>query len=268
MAKEKNRFLESIFPKETVHSEHASLAALAPIIQDREIFQPIHQKVKIDQKTIDYRPTDKLVFVTLGTLSGSENIYDINFTLRVDKPLLSAFGYKKCADQSVIQDTLDACTQDNVLQMESVLTQLFHQHSLCTKELKQSLKEQTTTTIDLDLSAQPASKNAQGSSKGYFSKKRNTYGRQLARVVFPSTSEIVTEGLYPGNTLSCEVFKEMVRKTERILSLETKKQRKLTGIELMQDSERMRTSIMHCGAATKFWGKGERVKELESWLYQ
>ena len=48
------------------YSEHAPLAALAPVMAEKHIFEPIHQQVDIRQKTRDYRPTDKLVFVTLG----------------------------------------------------------------------------------------------------------------------------------------------------------------------------------------------------------
>ncbi len=88
------------------NSAHASLCALAPVIMDKEILEPIHEKVQIPQKEVLYRPTDKLVFVVLGVASGCEAIFDLNQSLRVDRPLLRAFGYEKCADQSVIQDTL------------------------------------------------------------------------------------------------------------------------------------------------------------------
>ena len=50
-------------------SSHASLAALAPVIASKQILDPIHQQVQIDQKTVDYRPTDKLVIIIEGSLS-------------------------------------------------------------------------------------------------------------------------------------------------------------------------------------------------------
>ena len=107
--------------KLTGQSSHASLAALAPLIETKQILDPIHQQVKIDQKTVDYRPTHKLVFVTLGLLAGCEYVCDINHRPRPDKTLLHAFGYSACADQSVIQDTLDAPTAENVVQLEGGL---------------------------------------------------------------------------------------------------------------------------------------------------
>jgi hypothetical protein len=103
------------------NSAHASLSALAPLITGRQIFDHIHQTVKIKQKRVDYRPSDKLVFVVIGIMSGCEAVFDLNRKLRVDRLLLRAFGYQKCADQSVIQDTLNAATEHNVQQLEAAL---------------------------------------------------------------------------------------------------------------------------------------------------
>lgn len=55
---------------------YASLCALAPMIESKGIFDTIHEKVSIRQKTIDYRPADKLVFVVPGIISGCEVVYD------------------------------------------------------------------------------------------------------------------------------------------------------------------------------------------------
>jgi hypothetical protein len=46
----------------------------------------------IPQKSVEYTPTDKLVFATLSIAAGGETIYDVNTTLRPNKPLLIAFG--------------------------------------------------------------------------------------------------------------------------------------------------------------------------------
>ena len=232
MAKRRNPRRKRVRRKLTAHSEHAPLAALAPVIAEKQIFEPIHQQVLIPQKTVDYRPTDKLVFVVLGILAGAQSVYDINHTLRVDEPLLRAFGYDACADQSVIQRTLCTSIDENVVQLEAALEQIWTQENQSVSFLENAAREQKIVTIDIDLSGQPTSKNAQGASKGYFSGKRNIYGRQLARVVFPDTSEIVAEALYPGNTLSMEVFKQMVARTEERLHLETKAQRSLIRLRL------------------------------------
>jgi hypothetical protein len=228
--------------KETEVSSHASLAALAPVIEAKRIFAPIHEQVKIDQKQLLYSPSDKLIFVALsagvavsnfpGILSGAEYLFDINLKLRPDKPLLNAFGYEGCADQSVIQDTLDVCVQENAIQLQQAILEIFGQHNRSQALLFDALVDNREVTIDLDLSGLPASKKAEGSEKGYFSKRRGIYGRQLARIIVPETQEIVAESLYPGNTLSLQVFKEMLAKMELALDLETKEQRQSVRLRL------------------------------------
>ena len=75
-----------------------------------------------------YRPTDKLVFVVLGMLSGAENVSEINTKVRPDRALLGAFGYQRCADASVIQQTLDATTEATVLELETALASMNSEH--------------------------------------------------------------------------------------------------------------------------------------------
>ena len=208
-----------------VHSEHSTLCGLAPVISEKRIFDVIHGNVQIPQKTVVYRPTDKLVFVTLGIMSGSETVYDFNHNLRVDKALLQAFGYERCADQSVIQQTLNASTSENVQQLESSLQSIWDQNNLTTALLENALSNDKVVTIDIDLSGQPASRNAEHSTKGYFAGKKNTYGRQLVRVLVPQTQETVIDSLYPGNTTSCSPFKAIVTKMEQVLHLDSKEKR-------------------------------------------
>jgi len=214
------------------NSPYAPLCALSALIESRGIFDCIHEMVKIPQKEVDYCPTDKLVFVVLGIMSGCEVMFDLNRKLRVDKVLLRAFGYQKCADQSVIQRTLDASIQDNVQQLESALKTIWDNHNMATPLLESAQKEGRVETIDMDLSGMPASKRAEGSEKGYFAGKRNTYGRQLARILVPKTQEIVAESLYPGKMTSCKVLKSVVEKMEQRLSLSTKAQRGLIRLRL------------------------------------
>jgi len=232
MAKKRIRREKKSNRKSRENSSFAPLCALSALIESRGIFQCIHEMVKIPQKEVDYCPTDKLVFVILGVMSGCEVMSDLNWKLRVDKVLLSAFGYQKCADQSVIQRTLDASTDENINQMESALKTIWDNHNMSLSFLEGSQKARKVETIDMDLTGMPASKKAEGSEKGYFSGKRNTYGRQLARILVSGTQEIVAESLYPGNVTSCMVFKEMVKKMEHQLSLNTKDQRRLIRLRL------------------------------------
>ena len=91
--KNNNKVDNKVNNKVEITSDHACLCALAPVIRDQNVFEPIHNNVKIPQKKLLYSPTDKLVFLTLGVMSGIQTIYDINYKLRIDKALLKAFGY-------------------------------------------------------------------------------------------------------------------------------------------------------------------------------
>ncbi len=232
MAKKRNRKSKRRKRKNTGQTAHASLAGFAPLIESKGIFDKIHQQVKISQKQRVYRPTDKLIFVVLGLFVGCEHIDEINHRLRPDKVLLSGFGYDSCADQSVIQDTLDGCVNANVIQLKGVLRSLYVEHNQSQVLVREAIEQSLTVTIDMDLTGRPVSENAQGAKKGYFPKKRGIYGRQLARVLMPDTQEIIAEELYPGNRLSCQVFVEMLGEMEQALSLDTQEKRQRVCLRL------------------------------------
>jgi hypothetical protein len=210
---------------------HAPLCALGEVLTEKAFFEEIHQTVEIRQKTLAYRPTDKLVFVTLGIIAGAETISAINTALRPHRPLLLAFGYQKCADQSVIQQTLNAATSQTVSQLQQAVDGIWEHHHLTPSPVS-PLTESTAITIDIDLSALPVSKRAEGATKGYVPKRKNVYTRQLGRVLIPDTQEIVTQSLYAGNTPSAAVFKEMVAKMEVTLKLDTKAKRQQIQLRL------------------------------------
>ena len=208
-----------------ITTTHVPLCALGEVLKEKHLFAPIHHHVDIPQKSLEYRPTDKLVFATLGFIAGAETVSDINQTVRPNKPLLSAFGYDKCADQSVIQQTINAATDENVSQLQQSLSEIYQENNQTSLFLDADPKEQEIVTMDIDLSALPAAKGAQGSKKGYVPRRKNQYTRQLARVLVPKTQEIVTQSLYPGNTLSLSVFKEIVEQMETHLKLDAKAKR-------------------------------------------
>ena len=48
-----------------------------------------------------------------------------------DPTLRAAFGRRRCAEQSVVQDTLNACTAENVRQMKQAMDMIYRQHGQC-----------------------------------------------------------------------------------------------------------------------------------------
>jgi hypothetical protein len=105
------------------------LAALGVKLNALNLFEPIEQRVHIAQKTIKDRPSDKLYDAFISLLAGAHGLVEINTRLRADAGLQRAFGRTRCAEQSVVQDTLNACTAENVEQMEHALDTIYRQHS-------------------------------------------------------------------------------------------------------------------------------------------
>src|SRR4051812_40024568 len=95
-------------------SSSTSLAALGLKLQQLDLFKTIRERVHIPQKIIKHSPTEKLYDAFIAILSGAHGLSEINSRLRSDVGLQHAFGRRTCAEYSVVQDTLDACTPENI----------------------------------------------------------------------------------------------------------------------------------------------------------
>ncbi len=157
----------------------ASLAALGVKLKSLDFFGPIRQRVQIAQKTVKYTPIDKLYDGFISLLAGAHGLGEINSRLRADPGLQLAFGRTACAEQSVVQQTLDACTAATVAQMEQAMDEIYRQYS-------QGFRHDYAASwqvLDVDMSGLPCGPKAAFATKGYFAHQRNRRGRQLGRVV-------------------------------------------------------------------------------------
>jgi hypothetical protein len=91
-------------------------------LQGLNLFGPVRDAVHITQKTIIHTPVQKLYDAFIAILAGAHGFVEINKRLRSDPGVQAAFGRQGCAEQSVVQDTLDACTEANVEQMHTPWT--------------------------------------------------------------------------------------------------------------------------------------------------
>ncbi len=103
----------------------ASLAAVGIKLAELKLFEPIAHQVQIAQKTIKDRPSDKLYDALISILAGAHGLVEINTRLRADVGLQRAFGRSRCAEQSVVQDTLNASTAEHVKQMEQAIDSIY-----------------------------------------------------------------------------------------------------------------------------------------------
>src|SRR6266487_6180968 len=120
---------ESITSTTKTFSGSASLSAIGIKLTELKLFEPIAQLVQIAQKTIKDKPSEKLYDILISMLAGAHGLIEINTRLRADVALQRAFGRRRCAEQSVVQDTLNASTAENVKQMEHAMNSIYRQHS-------------------------------------------------------------------------------------------------------------------------------------------
>ncbi len=207
---------------------HASLAALGVKLRQLDLFGPVRERVRIPQKTVRYTPADKLYDALIALLAGAHGLVEINRLLRADPALQAAFGRPACAEQSVVQDTLDACTAENVSQLEAALAAIYRQYGRGYRNDYAAAWQ----ILDVDLSGLPCGKKAALATPGYFARPRTRQGRQLGRVLATRYHEVVVDRLFSGTTQLNTALLPLLLAAEETLALdETRRQGTLVRVD-------------------------------------
>jgi hypothetical protein len=172
--------------------------------------------VQIRQKTIKHTPADKLYDAFISLLAGAHGLVEINTRLRTDPALQQAFGRRACAEQSVVQETLDACTPDNVTQLQHALDEIYRQHSQSVQHDYQA----NFHLLDVDMSGLPCGPKAAFATKGYFAGQYHRRGRQVGRVLATQYEEVVVDRLFAGNVQLVKALQSLVEAAEITLQLD------------------------------------------------
>ena len=197
----------------------ASLAAIGVKLSQLKLFDPIRTNVQIRQKTIKHTPADKLYDAFISRLSGAHGLVEINTRLRADPALQKAFGRSACAEQSVVQETLDACTVENVSEMQRSLDEIYRSHSQGFRHDYQA----SLQLLDVDMSGLPCGPKAAFATKGYFAGQYHRRGRQLGRVLATRYEEVVVDRLFAGNVQLVKALQPLVQAAETTLQLDAAK---------------------------------------------
>jgi hypothetical protein len=197
-------------------SARASLAVIGLWMVQMRVRQVIENQVRIKQKVIRYTPLEKLLDAFINILAGGHGIVEVNTRVRPDEGLQRAFGRDGCAEQSVVGETLNACTGENVEQMREAVKIIYRTHG---RGYRHDY-EQYWQVLDVDMTGMPAGRKGEGVTKGYFSGRRGRRGRQLGRVVATNYDEIVVERLYPGTVQLERSLQELMETAEEVLEPE------------------------------------------------
>jgi hypothetical protein len=197
-------------------SGHASLCLLGWHLRQIGFFRPLEEGLRLKQKVVKYSPVQKLEMIFVSLLAGAKAIAHSGLTLRVDPALQAAFGLPGCADQSVLAETLDAATDQDVADLRQAIEEIFRRYS----QTRRHRFSQGVLTLDLDLSPLPASRQAEGSERCYMGRCRSKTGRKLVRVRAAQYQETIWEEVVPGRTVeTLPVVQQAVAAVERLLDL-------------------------------------------------
>ena len=205
-----------------LYTPRATLCALGLKVRSLKLFDIIGERVRIRQKTVKHTPLEKLQDAFIAVLAGAHGLVEVNTRVRSDEALQRAFGREGCAEQSVVQETLSACTGENVRQMEEAVDVIFRTHSRAYRhDYKRCLQ-----LLDVDLTGLPCGKSAEEARKGYLSGYGVRRGRQMGRVMASAYDEVVADRLYAGNLQLHDTLPHLVEALERTLELDEAKRRR------------------------------------------
>jgi hypothetical protein len=200
----------------SIYSGHAGLALAGRELARLGWWSEVVDGVRIPQKSVCDTPHDKLLDCLINMLCGGRGVVEVNTRVRVDRGLQLAFGRSRCAEQSVISQTLSACTEETVAQMRNVVSRILRSSGKCCSHDY----ARRMLILDIDMTGMPTGLLAEGASKGYFGSKKNQRGRQLGRVLASDYDESVVDKLYGGGRQLERAWIELLTMSEHVLELD------------------------------------------------
>ena len=188
----------------------ASLCALGEYLRRHCFFAPLRESVQIRQKTVRYRPVDKLLDALSGMLCGAKTISPSNITIRVDPAVQRAFGRTGCAEQSTLARTLRACTGENVAQLERVSWYYLKRYG----QTPHHRFAERLLWVDIDVTPLPIGAHAEGSERTWMGRNRSKTGRKTLRVTASEYREILHETLLRGKATAVPALKTALQEVE------------------------------------------------------
>lgn len=198
----------------TMTTSRASLCALGEYLRRHCFFAPMREQVRIPQKTVRYRPIDKVLDGLLGILCGAKTMSQSNTTIRVDPAVQRAFGRTGCAEQSTIARTLQASTAATVDQLSRVSWYYLKRYG----QTPHHRFAERLLWVDVDVTPLPIGAQAEGSERTWMGRNRSKTGRKTLRCTASDYREILSETLLRGKASAVPALKTALGELETRLS--------------------------------------------------
>jgi Transposase DDE domain group 1 len=191
-------------------TSRASLCALGEYLRRHCFFAPLREQVQIPQKTVRYRPVEKVLDGLLGILCGARTISQSNVTIRTDPAVQRAFGRTGCAEQSTIARTLRASTAETVAHLDRVSWYYLKRYG----QTPHHRYAERLLWVDVDVTPLPIGAQAEGSERTWMGRNRSKTGRKTLRVTASDYREILHETLLRGKASAVPALKTVVGELE------------------------------------------------------
>jgi hypothetical protein len=194
----------------TTPTSRASLCALGEYLRRQCFFAPLREQVQIPQKTVRYRPIDKVLDALLGILCGARTISQSNGTIRLDPAVQRAFGRTGCAEQSTIARTLQASTAETGAHLDRVSWYYLKRYG----QTPHHRYTEHLLWVDVDVTPLPIGAQAEGSERTWMGRHRSKTGRKVLRWTASEYREILHETLLRGKASAVPALKTALGELE------------------------------------------------------
>jgi hypothetical protein len=170
------------FTRDNCKEESTSiwLAAVMQFGLKMSFFKPF-EDFNLKMKKVKYSVYQKLVTTMMSIVIGCRSTKDINERLSVEKLSANMFGMDTIPDQSQINLLLTRFDSSSILQLQHIHHKIFMDNS-------NSISNYNNVVVDCDQTGLIANgKTFELAQKGYFSKRKNQSGYQLAAHLLVNT---------------------------------------------------------------------------------
>jgi hypothetical protein len=174
------------------------LGVLGYCLTRTDFLTPVFADLALPVKEVKHAPKAKLLDVLVSILAGCRAISQVNTRIRPDLALACAWGRERFAEQSTLARTLDAFSKEDIAQLRQGSEVLFRRES---QVLRHNFV-QDWLWLDIDLTPLPASRHAEGSTKGKIGGEKTSMGANWREFMPHSTKRPCSRACTPASSIA------------------------------------------------------------------